>query len=147
MPFLLIVMIVVVVEAAAFATVSDVIGAWPAVGGLVLTTIGGIALLARQGRSAFRRLHEALSEERRPGTIGGELWLALSAVLFAFPGYASDALGLVLLLPPVRMALRDLVFIRLVGMMGRAGVRGHGRVIIEGDWRDDTRPPPKLPHR
>jgi UPF0716 protein FxsA len=147
MPVLLIVIIVVIVEAAAFATVSDFVGAWPAVGGMALTTIGGIALLARQGRSAFRRLQEMLRGEHRPGTIGGDLWLALSAALFAFPGYASDVVGLLLLLPPVRMVLRDVVFVRLVGMVGRGGVRGHSRVIIEGDWRDDTRPPPKLPRR
>jgi UPF0716 protein FxsA len=147
MPLLLIVMIIVVVEAAAFATVSDLVGAWPAVGGIALTTIGGIALLARQGRSAFRRLQEALRDERRQGTIGGDLWLALSAALFAFPGYASDLLGLLLLLPPVRVLLRELVLFRLVGMVGRTGMRGHSRVIIEGDWRDDTRPPPNLPRR
>ena len=147
MPFLLVVIIVVLVEAAAFATVSNAVGAWPAVGGMALTTIGGIALLARQGRAALRRLNDALRGAPEPGAIGRELWLALSAALFAFPGYASDVLALLLLLPPVRMLLRDLVFIRLVGMMGRGGVRGHSRVIIEGDWRDDTRPPPNLPRR
>jgi UPF0716 protein FxsA len=146
MPFLLVVIITVLVETAAFAAVSDALGAWPAVGGMALTTIGGIALLARQGRSTFRRLQETLRDERRPGTIGGDLWLALSAALFAFPGYASDVLGLLLLLPPVRMLLRDLVFIRLVGMARRAPA-GRVRVIIEGEWRDDTRPPPNLPRR
>ena len=43
---------------------------------------------------------------REPGAIGRQLWLALSAVLFAFPGYASDVLGLLLLLPPVRKLVR-----------------------------------------
>jgi UPF0716 protein FxsA len=141
MPFLLVLTIIVLVEAVAFATVSELIGGLPAVAGLAATTLGGVALLARQGRAAGRRLDAALRGAREPGAIGRELWLALTAALLAFPGYASDAIGLLLLVPQVRMLLRDLVFLRLAGVFRRA----RPATVIDATWRDETAPPRNLP--
>lgn len=145
MRFLLVLVAVVMIEAAAFATISDAVGGVAAVLGLAATTAGGFVLLARQGRATLRRLDAALRGAAPPGAISRELWLALTAVLLAAPGYVSDALGILLLVPAVRMLLRDLVFLRLVTVFGRPPARRDGRGVIEGDWRDETKPPPTLP--
>ena len=145
MRFLLVLTVIVLIESAAFATVSNAVGGVPAVLGMALTTLGGFALLGRQGRTTLQQLDAALRGAGRPGAVSRELWLALSAALFAFPGYASDVLGLLLLLPPVRTLLRDFVFIRLVAMLNRPPRDVHARVIIEGEFHDETPPPTNLP--
>ncbi|WP_369215850.1 FxsA family membrane protein [Streptomyces flavofungini] len=77
------------------------------VGGLLL----GSAVIKRAGRRAFRKLQEAVRqqqsgmapvEERQSG--GGALTM-LGGLLIILPGLISDALGLILLVPPVQKAL------------------------------------------
>ncbi|MGV2921027.1 FxsA family membrane protein [Streptomyces alfalfae] len=77
------------------------------VGGLLL----GSAVIKRAGRRAFRKLQEAVqqqqsgitpTEERQSG--GGALTM-LGGLLIILPGLVSDALGLILLVPPVQKAL------------------------------------------
>ncbi|MFE3519855.1 FxsA family membrane protein [Streptomyces sp. NPDC059166] len=79
------------------------------VGGAVL----GAAVIKRAGRRAFRNLTETL--QRMPGQPAAEApatpgskgngFLMLGGLLLMVPGLISDALGLLLLLPPVRSLL------------------------------------------
>ncbi|MEU1149466.1 FxsA family membrane protein [Streptomyces sp. NPDC005863] len=76
------------------------------VGGLVL----GSAVIKRAGRRAFRKLQEAVQQqqsgmtpERESG--GGGALTMLGGLLIILPGLISDALGLLLLVPPVQKAL------------------------------------------
>lgn len=68
--------------------------------GLVL---GGV-VIKRAGRRAFRNLNEALQRGTAPSS-GGNGLMMLGGLLLMIPGLASDALGLLLLLPPVQKAV------------------------------------------
>ncbi|MFD5951335.1 FxsA family membrane protein [Streptomyces collinus] len=76
--------------------------------GLVL----GSVVIKRAGRRAFRKLSEALQQQQsgvvpdaaRPGSEGNGLMM-LGGLLLIIPGLASDAVGLLLLLPPVQKAV------------------------------------------
>ncbi len=77
------------------------------VGGLLL----GSAVIKRAGRRAFRRLSEAVQRQQggvppepESGSGGGALTM-LGGLLIILPGLISDALGLLLLVPPVRKAV------------------------------------------
>jgi UPF0716 protein FxsA len=81
-----------------------------------------------QGRLMWRRLQAAVAEGRRPTreVLDGALVL-LGGALLIIPGFISDAVGLVLLLPPTRALMRGLVrrnlqsrfVVRAVGATGR----------------------------
>ncbi|MFJ7295448.1 FxsA family membrane protein [Streptomyces collinus] len=76
--------------------------------GLVL----GSVVIKRAGRRAFRKLSEALQQQQsgvmpdaaRPGSEGNGLMM-LGGLLLIIPGLTSDAVGLLLLLPPVQKAV------------------------------------------
>jgi UPF0716 protein FxsA len=63
--------------------------------------------LRSQGGAAWRRLADALAERRAPGreVLDGVLIL-LGGILLIIPGFITDALGVVLMLPPARALLR-----------------------------------------
>ncbi|MEV0243264.1 FxsA family membrane protein [Streptomyces sp. NPDC050674] len=75
--------------------------------GLVL----GSVVIKRAGRRAFRKLSEALQQQQsgvlpedRSGSEGNGLMM-LGGLLLIIPGLVSDAVGLLLLLPPVQKAV------------------------------------------
>ncbi|MFI5803877.1 FxsA family membrane protein [Streptomyces sp. NPDC051561] len=82
------------------------------VGGVVL----GGAVIKRAGRRAFKNLSETLQRQQQSGGAydpqaeqgrkgSGNGFVMLAGLLLILPGLISDALGLLLLLPPVRKAL------------------------------------------
>uniref|UniRef100_A0AAU1I514 FxsA family protein n=1 Tax=Streptomyces sp. NBC_00180 TaxID=2903632 RepID=A0AAU1I514_9ACTN len=69
--------------------------------GLVL----GSVVIKRAGRRAFQALNEALQRGGTPERGGGNGLMMLGGLLIMLPGLVSDALGLILLIPPVQKAL------------------------------------------
>ncbi|WP_217208561.1 FxsA family membrane protein [Streptomyces sp. AC550_RSS872] len=69
--------------------------------GLVL----GSVVIKRAGRRAFQALNEALQRGGTPTSGGGNGLMMLGGLLIMLPGLISDALGLLLLIPPVQKAL------------------------------------------
>ncbi|MEU6245015.1 FxsA family membrane protein [Streptomyces sp. NPDC047024] len=79
---------------------------------LVAGFVAGAVVVKRAGRRAFRNLDEALrrgaapSDGTAPTSGGGNGLLMLAGLLLMIPGIASDAVGLLLLLPPVQTLVR-----------------------------------------
>lgn len=71
------------------------------IAGLVLGTV----VIKRAGRRAFQALNEALQRGGTPASGGGNGLMMLGGLLIMLPGLISDALGLLLLVPPVQKAL------------------------------------------
>jgi len=71
------------------------------VAGLVL----GSVVVKRAGRRAFQALNEALQRGGTPERGGGNGLMMLGGLLIMLPGLISDALGLLLLIPPVQKAV------------------------------------------
>jgi UPF0716 protein FxsA len=86
------------------------LGFWTTLWLVVLTTVAGIALAKRQGLRTIANINADLAAGRAPTTAmaDGALILAASALLIT-PGFLTDVLGLVLLIPPVRRILRGVV--------------------------------------
>lgn len=96
--------------------VAQVIGGWNTIAALLLVGAFGAWLLRRQGAVTIRRGQQALAEGRIPDReLLDGLFLAVAAGLMIAPGFVSDALGLLLLLPPVRAVIRPLVTRRFSG--------------------------------
>ncbi|MDG5806873.1 FxsA family protein [Streptomyces ossamyceticus] len=81
---------------------------------LVAGFLAGSAVVKRAGRRAFRSLTETLQQQQAGGGAAsgveagkneGNGFLMLGGLLLMLPGIVSDAIGLVLLVPPVQKAL------------------------------------------
>ncbi len=75
---------------------------WMALALVGLTALG-VYLLPRVGSQGIRRVRQAVANGEQPGRelVNGGL-LMVAAVLLIIPGFVTGAMGLVLLVPPVR---------------------------------------------
>jgi UPF0716 protein FxsA len=136
MPFLLLLFLFVVVpilEIYVIIQVGQAIGVWWTIALLIGDSIAGSLLMKSQGRAAWRRFQLALQEGRMPAreVLDGVLIIFGGAFLLT-PGFCSDVVGALLLLPPTRAVLRRLLVRRftfsLMGDMPSPGMpRGRGR--------------------
>lgn len=87
--------------------VGRAIGAVETIGVLVLVSITGAWLVKREGLGVLRRAQDRLAAGAVPGRelVDGVLVLFAGALLLT-PGFLTDVVALLLLLPPVRAALR-----------------------------------------
>lgn len=72
---------------------------------LVAGFVAGSVVIKRAGRRAFQSLNEAIQRGGSPERGGGNGLMMLGGLLLMIPGLVSDALGLLLLLPPVQKAV------------------------------------------
>jgi UPF0716 protein FxsA len=129
MPLLLILLFIVVpiVELFVIIQVGEAIGVLPTIALLIADSVLGSMLMRSQGRSAWRRFNGALAEGRIPHreVLDGALVIFGGALLLT-PGFISDILGLVLLLPPTRALVRAVVARRLLPRLVVSGLGGLG---------------------
>ena len=88
---------------------------------LIAVSAIGAWLVKREGLSTWRRAQRAIDEGRVPGAelVDGVLILFAGALLLT-PGFVTDILAIVLLVPPVRLAVRRTAVL----WMGRRATRG-----------------------
>ncbi|WP_413204532.1 FxsA family protein [Rhodospirillum sp. A1_3_36] len=159
-PILLLLFIgIPILEIAVFIRVGDLIGLWPTIATVLLTAMAGTALLRHQGLATLAKARANLDAGALPvKEIFDGACLLVAGVLLLTPGFVTDAMGLLLLMPPVRTALRGFLSTRVktqVHMGGAQGspgpTRGPGSTpsgrpdIIDGDFVDVTpgeAPPP-----
>ena len=103
--------------------VGDAIGVVPTLLLLAADSLLGSVLLRTQGRSVWNRFNEAIAAGRVPRreVMDGVLVIFGGAFLIT-PGFITDVLGLALLIPPTRSAVRRKVERRL-GRRVEVGVR------------------------
>jgi UPF0716 protein FxsA len=79
------------------------IGAFNTIGIIVVTGFVGAALAKHQGFAAIRKMQQAMMEGRRIGTslVSGAL-VVFAGALMLTPGFVTDSIGLLLLVPPIR---------------------------------------------
>lgn len=134
-----------VVEIAIFMKVVDAVGVLAAVAGAVLAGIAGVALWRHEGLRTLLRAQEALNRGEVPmAEVFDGLCLMLAGGLLLLPGFLSDVVGLVLLLPPVRHGLRALLASRMV-VRTQPPSPPASPMIIDAEYRevgDDDRPKP-----
>jgi len=96
-----------IVEVAVAIQVAHHIGGANTVALLLLFSIGGAWLAKRAGFGVLARMRNQVDQGILPGNeiIDGVLVLAAGILLFV-PGFVTGIIGLVLLLPPVRVAVR-----------------------------------------
>ena len=113
LPLVLLFVVVPLAELFVIIQVGQAIGVWWTIGILIADSILGSVLMRSQGRAAWRRFNDALRAGRVPAreVIDGALVIFGGALLLT-PGFLTDILGLVLLLPPTRAVVRAVLLRR-----------------------------------
>jgi UPF0716 protein FxsA len=108
--------------------VGEAIGVLVTVLLLIVSWPLGLWLMRAEGRAAWRRLAAAVSAGRSPGreVVDGALVL-LGGVLLIVPGFITDAVGLLMLLPPTRSLARSAIMRNLQSRIVVGATRFAGR--------------------
>jgi UPF0716 protein FxsA len=136
LPLVLLFIAVPLAELAVIIQVGEAIGVWWTIALLVADSILGWWLMRHQGRTAWRRFNEALQAGRVPTreVLDGALVIFGGALLLT-PGFITDILGFILLIPPSRALVRGVLSRRLAHRMvvsGRRGPRARSDYDVEG---------------
>jgi UPF0716 protein FxsA len=122
--------VVPIAELYVLIQIGSAIGILPTIALLILDSVLGAALMRSQGRAAWMRFNRALAEGRVPGreVMDGALVIFGGALLLT-PGFLSDVLGLILLLPPTRAIVRTVLVRRFAGRVVASATSGaHSRM-------------------
>jgi UPF0716 protein FxsA len=114
MPFLLVALFILVpiAELAVIIQVGQAIGVWWTILLLIVDSILGAMLMRSQGRAAWRRFNEAVGAARVPAReVADGVLVIFGGALLLTPGFLTDIVGLLFLLPPTRAAIRR-IFLR-----------------------------------
>jgi UPF0716 protein FxsA len=146
-------LIVPILELWVIIQVGGVIGALPTIGLLIVVSVVGAWLMKREGLGIWRRVTTELEQGTMPtsSVIDGFLVLFAGALMLT-PGFLTDLVGVVLLVPPTRALVRTGLVRRYrsrltVGVTGfgpGAGAAAWGRsAVVDTDVVDvgDVTPP------
>src|SRR5215213_6870273 len=108
LPLLVLLFIAVpIAELAVIIQVGEAIGVWWTIALLVADSVLGSLLMRAQGRAAWRRFVAATSGGRAPAReVADGVLVIFGGALLLTPGFLTDVLGLVLLIPPTRALVR-----------------------------------------
>ncbi len=117
-------------EVVILVMVTNALGWWT-VALLIFTTLLGCWLLQREGRRTWGALLESLGRgSLPPGRTADAVLVMVGGLLLIMPGFITDIIGLLLLIPPSRHLVRS----TLGKLFGRAiGNPSEQPVVIEGE--------------
>lgn len=144
-----ILLVVPLIEIGLFIEVGGLIGLWPTIGIVILTAIAGTALLRQQGLAALGELQAQLAAGRDPGAVLAHgAMILVAGVLLLTPGFFTDGVGFLLLIPAVRAAAiaalaRRVQVVRMQAGRSPGAPRPETPPIVEGEYEDVT----DQPHR
>ena len=99
-------LLVPLIEIAFFVVIGNAIGLWPTLAGVVLTALIGSLVIRMQGLSLLNEMRSTVGRGQLPArAIADAMMIGLAGLLLLLPGYFSDLIGILLLIPPVRSAI------------------------------------------
>ena len=149
-----------IIELTVLVRVADDIGAFNTVMLSILTAVVGIGLVRQQGMAVVKSMQETMNQGQSPvrEMIHG-FFLFFAGVFLMFPGFITDSIGALLILPPVRHLIVNLGFLKALSAQSfhpsgshggpHTGPRGDqpnsgpnqtldGHIIIDGDFHEEN---------
>ena len=126
--------VLIILEILTFGMIVGAIGFWAALAAWFASAALGGFLIQNQGLKNLQNGHRhfqmgVLPEE----ALFDNFCLLAAGLLLIFPGFVSDGLAFLLLIPPVRAKLKAWLFKKLSGKGGATGFSRNGD-IIEGEY-------------
>jgi len=153
MPFVLLALIAIpLLEIAVFIWVGGIIGIGWTLAGILITAIAGSLLIRHQGLRVLAEARAQAADHRPPvKAIFDGVCLLVAGALLLTPGFVTDTLGFMLLVPPLREVLGRVIW-RWLERSGRVSVTIDGRHNNGGPHQPSGRPtdgdgppPPEAP--
>ncbi|SNT23579.1 FxsA family protein [Tropicimonas sediminicola] len=150
MPFLLLFIAIPLIEIALFIQVGSLLGLGWTLFIVVVTAVLGTSLLRRQGRGVLMQLQRSMGELNDPTEpLAHGAMIILAGALLLTPGFFTDAVGFLLMVPKVREAAFQQIRKRMVVTSSATfhsssynrptGDRGS---VIDGDY-EEIKPEPR----
>jgi UPF0716 protein FxsA len=142
----LVFLLVPLIEIACFVLLGQAIGLWPTLLGVLVTALVGSFVLRIQGLALFREIRETMGRGMLPArALADAMLVGIAGVLLLTPGYFTDLLGLLLLIPAVRGAIYAALRSRMTvvsttqsgfGWRGERPIESDGTIDLDDDdWR------------
>ncbi len=133
--FIALFILIPIIEISLFIEIGSIIGSFYTIILIFVTAIVGVFFVRQQGISTFQKLTSQLQNLETPvQTMFEGLVILISGILLITPGFFTDALGFLGLIPFSRI-----IFIKLVAsyILSRYGKRGNqNENTIEGEFID-----------
>ncbi|MDE1220646.1 membrane protein FxsA [Vibrio aestuarianus] len=115
-PILLLLFIFVpIIEIGLFIQVGGILGLWPTIALVLLTAFVGASLVRSQGLQTLLSVQNRLQQGELPAQqIFEGVMLAVAGVLLLTPGFMTDALGMLVLLPAPRAIIAKYLMSKMV---------------------------------
>lgn len=141
---LLLFILIPIIEITVLIQVGSEVGALATVGLVFLTAIVGVTLIRKQGLETSLKAQEKMRRGELPASEVAEgLMLIFAGLCLLIPGFVTDAIGALLLVPPLRKLFAAGLIVKFISsMMSRGsqwrGGQNHtsnkGGEIIEGEY-------------
>lgn len=142
--------IIPIIEIYLLIEIGSIIGSFATIFAVVFTAVLGAWLLRIQGFSTLRRLQQTAAQGGIPAIemLEGAMLLVAGALLLT-PGFFTDAIGFLCLVPPLRRKMAVWFFQRIFRFPGGGSTSGgfqqsqsrpqhsHRPDVIEGEYRRD----------
>ncbi|ARC91137.1 membrane protein FxsA [Vibrio coralliilyticus] len=125
-PILLLMFIFVpIIEIGLFISVGGYLGLWPTIALVLITAFVGASLVRSQGLQTLMSVQNRLQQGELPAQqILEGVMLAVSGVLLLTPGFMTDALGMLVLLPAPRAAMAKYLMSKMTVQSVGGGFQG-----------------------
>lgn len=139
-------LVVPLIEIALFISIGQAIGLWPTLFGVVVTALIGSAIIRKQGISLIDEIRQVTAAGAMPAKQLAEgMMLGISGALLLTPGYFTDAVGFILLVPRIRIMIYEYVKSKITVVHNGMGTKGPRTPpdnddfidLDRRDWRDD----------
>ncbi|PFJ13170.1 membrane protein FxsA [Bacillus cereus] len=98
------------IEITVLIGLSHVIGLWSTFAMIVFTGIVGVYLAKRQGFKVLREIQFKLNRGEMPGeAVLDGIFIFVGGILLVIPGYVTDIIGFIFVVPVTRTLLKPLV--------------------------------------
>lgn len=127
---------ITLIEIALFILIGQAIGVLPTLLGTILMALLGAAIIRRQGLSLLAEVRNTMGQGRLPArSLGDAMLISIAGVLLMIPGYFTDAIGLLLLIPLVRTGIYRFIGRRVgvVDIQSTVQTTSSGPAVIELD--------------
>ncbi len=103
-----------IIELAVILQVGQAIGVFNTIAALLIVSFVGAWLVKREGMGVWKRFHQQVQTGVVPGReIADGVLIMVAGALLISPGFVTDICGILLLLPPVRAAIRSAALYRV----------------------------------
>jgi len=145
MPIFLLLLVVPLVEIAAFIVIGGQIGIMATLLMILVTAIIGTMLLRRQGLAIVQKIRQELEANRIPARqLADGAMIAVAGILLLTPGFVTDGIGFALFVPALRTLVWRQIGKHLDVTVTSAGgpAQNHGDILEldESEYSDDADP-------